>query len=165
MNPVAIFLAALVPLVLGFFWYNIKFGFGGAWMNAVGITMEQARAGSMAKMMLFNALLMLLLSFGLQQIVIHQGHLLSLFIMDPDFQKMGSENRDLYEKVMSARGHVHRTFGHGVLHGILGAIGIVVPILGTMALYERKKFRYFAINAGYWILSLALMGGILCAME
>ena len=33
---------------------------------------------------------------------------------------------------------------------------------GTNALFERKGFRYIAVNAGYWILTLMIMGGIIC---
>jgi hypothetical protein len=32
-------------------------------------------------------------------------------------------------------------------------------------LFERKGFRYIAINGGYWIISMALMGGIICAFS
>jgi hypothetical protein len=39
---------------------------------------------------------------------------------------------------------------------------IVLPIMGTNALFERKSFKYVLINVGYWTISLALMGGILC---
>ena len=36
-------------------------------------------------------------------------------------------------------------------------------VIGINALFERKGFKYIAINAGYWILCLGLMGGVLCA--
>jgi len=40
---------------------------------------------------------------------------------------------------------------------------LALPIVGIPALFERKGFNYIAINAGYWIVSMALMGGVLCA--
>ena len=42
---------------------------------------------------------------------------------------------------------------------------LALPILGTNALFERKGFKYIAVNAGYWILTIALMGGLLCAWQ
>ena len=36
------------------------------------------------------------------------------------------------------------------------------PILAINAMFERKTVKYIAINTGYWVVTLALMGGILC---
>jgi hypothetical protein len=41
-------------------------------------------------------------------------------------------------------------------------IFIALPILATQAMFERKSLKYVLINAGYWIITLALMGGIVC---
>jgi len=38
----------------------------------------------------------------------------------------------------------------------------VLPVMGVNALFERKGFKYIAINVGFWTVSLALMGGIIC---
>jgi hypothetical protein len=40
---------------------------------------------------------------------------------------------------------------------------IALPVLATNALFEQKSFKYVAINAGYWIVTLALMAGIINA--
>jgi hypothetical protein len=32
-------------------------------------------------------------------------------------------------------------------------------------LFERNNLRYFLISAGYWVVSFALMGGILCFLH
>jgi hypothetical protein len=29
-------------------------------------------------------------------------------------------------------------------------------------MFEKKSVKYVAINAGYWIVTLAIMGGIIC---
>ncbi|HRN41812.1 MAG TPA: DUF1761 family protein [Vicingus sp.] len=29
-------------------------------------------------------------------------------------------------------------------------------------MFERKGFKYIAINSGYWIITLGLMGGVIC---
>ena len=55
-----------------------------------------------------------------------------------------------------------RTFKHGALHGCVGGFTIALPVLGINAMFERKGFKYVAINAGYLIVTIGLMGGILC---
>tara|TARA_B110000091_G_C13629440_1_gene396476 strand:- start:583 stop:726 length:144 start_codon:yes stop_codon:yes gene_type:complete len=44
----------------------------------------------------------------------------------------------------------------------LAGVLLALPILATNAMFEAKGFKYIAVNAGYWIISLALMGGIVC---
>ncbi len=64
---------------------------------------------------------------------------------------------------MEQYGTNFRTFKHGAFHGAIGGIMLALPIVGTNALFERKGVKYIAINAGFWIISMALMGGIICA--
>ena len=54
------------------------------------------------------------------------------------------------------------TFKHGAFHGALLGIFTILPIIATGAMFERKGFKYIAINAGYWILCLTIMGAIVC---
>ena len=63
---------------------------------------------------------------------------------------------------MAKYGSNFRTFKHGVFHGVLAGIFFALPVLATNALFERKGFKYIAVNAGYWIITIALMGGIIC---
>jgi hypothetical protein len=65
---------------------------------------------------------------------------------------------------MDTHGNNFRTFKHGLLHGSMSGILFVLPILAINAMFERKGFKYIAINAGYWIICLAIMGGIICQM-
>jgi hypothetical protein len=37
-----------------------------------------------------------------------------------------------------------------------------LPVLGTNALFQHKGFKYIVINVGYWIITLALMGAVIC---
>lgn len=53
------------------------------------------------------------------------------------------------------------TFQHGAYHAGLDGLLIVVPIVGTLCLYEQKGIKYFAITAGYWLLSFVAIGGII----
>jgi hypothetical protein len=64
---------------------------------------------------------------------------------------------------MAAHGRDFRTFKHGALHGTIAAIFMALPILGITAIAERKRGKVVLIHAGYWILTLLLVGGVVCA--
>ncbi|HNL85462.1 MAG TPA: DUF1761 domain-containing protein, partial [Chitinophagales bacterium] len=59
-------------------------------------------------------------------------------------------------------GNEFRTFHHGALHGALSGLFLIFPVLSINALFERKSWKYIFINSGFWIISFALMGGIIC---
>ena len=56
-------------------------------------------------------------------------------------------------------------FGHGAFHGIVVSLFIIMPVLIMGGMYELKKFKTLAINLVYWIITLALMGGVVDAMN
>lgn len=57
------------------------------------------------------------------------------------------------------------TFMDGAYHA--GQIGLLfaLPAMAINALFEQKSWRYILINAGYWVVTLAVMGGILSAWQ
>jgi hypothetical protein len=156
LNPVAMLVAAVSALFVGFIWYNPKV-FGNAWMKAAGMTEEDVKGGNMLKIFGLALLFAFLLSTALPGIVIHQMGVFSLIGGDP------SVALPSYEAIMADYGDAFRTFKHGVFHGVLTGVFIALPILGTNALFERKGAKYIFINSGYWIVTLGLMGGIICA--
>ena len=54
-------------------------------------------------------------------------------------------------------------FGRGAVLGILMWIGFIASPNLPQGLYERLPFKLFAINSGYWLLGLFIVGGILAA--
>lgn len=50
----------------------------------------------------------------------------------------------------------------GATAGALAAVWVVFGI-GTVALFERRPLTYTAVNGGYWLVSLIVMGTILGA--
>lgn len=161
MNLVYIALAALVPMIIGFIYYNPK-TLGTAWMNAAGMTEEKMKGANMGVIFGVSLLFSFMLAFVLQPIVIHQFGVMSTLLMEPDFGDSTSATGIFYNDFMAKYGNNYRTFKHGVFHGFIFALFVVMPILGTNALFERKSFKYIAINVGYWAITLMLMGGILC---
>jgi hypothetical protein len=150
-------IAAIVPLIIGFIWYNPKF-LGNAWMKASGLNEENMKGGNMAVIfgltLLFSYMMALFL--GISGIVIHQAGVGSLLAEgSPELAQQGKD-------FLTAAGTRYNTFKHGAFHGIIAAIFFALPVLGVNALFERKSGKYIFIHLGYWVITLALMGGIMC---
>jgi hypothetical protein len=160
-NFLILALAALVPMVIGFIWYHPKV-MGTAWMNATGLTDEKLKGANMPLIFIVSYLCSFFIALALNQMVIHQTHLYSILMNEPGLKEVGSELNTYVTAFMAKYGSNFRTFKHGALHGSLTGIFFVLPILATNALFERKSFKYIAINAGYWTITLCLMGGIIC---
>lgn len=157
----AILVAAFVPLVIGFVWYNPKV-FGNVWMKASGVTEEKMKSSNMILIFGLTFILSLLLAMVMQFLVIHQAHVKSLFFLQP-IDDANTEMGALYQTIMQKLGTSYRTFKHGALHGTMSGLLIALPVLGINALFERKGFKYVAINVGYWMLCMGIMGGIVSA--
>jgi len=160
-NIVITAVAALIPMVLGFIWYNPKV-FGTAWMNACGFTEEDLKGGNMAVIFILSYVFSFFLAFILNTYVIHQFGFFSTLYSDPDLLVEGTELNKYAQDFMAKYGSNFRTFKHGALHGAMAGLMVVLPVLGTNALFERKGFKYIAVNVGYWVVCLALMGGAIC---
>ncbi|WP_375238472.1 DUF1761 domain-containing protein [Aurantibacter sp.] len=154
-NFLAIFVAALVPLVMGFLWYNPKL-FGNAWMREAEMTEEKMKSANMPIIFALTLVLSILLAFFLPQLTIHQMGA---------FQLVGGDLTDVnpsYHAFMADYGTAFRTFRHGALHGFLAGIFLLFPVMAINSLFERKSWKYIFINSGYWIVSLTIMGAIVC---
>jgi hypothetical protein len=158
LNPIAMIVAAASALVIGFVWYNPKV-FGIVWMREAEMTEDKMKGTNMAKIFGLALVFAFLLSMALPSIVIHQMGAFSLMGGDPSLALPS------YEAFVNDYSDAFRTFKHGALHGVLTGVFIALPILGTNALFERKSAKYIFINGGYWIVTLAIMGGIICAWK
>lgn len=153
-------LAALVPLVMGFIWYGPML-FQNAWMKQLGFTEESLKGGNMVVIFLLSYLFSFMLAFFLQFLVIHQGGVFSTLLESGSTELQG-EAATYFNDFMDKYGDNYRTFKHGALHGALTGIFMILPILATQAMFERKTAKYVLINVGYWAITMALMGGIIC---
>lgn len=163
MNAWVFFVSALIPLVVGSIWYNPKV-FGNTWLKSSGLSSEEAASGNMALIFGLSYVFALLMSLVLYGFVVHQSAVNSLMFTEVDLDVAGSDAQLFYSEVMDRLGDKHRSFGHGALHGTFLGLLFVTPLIGTISLFERRSFKYIAVHAGYWIISLALMGGLLCQM-
>jgi hypothetical protein len=163
-NWLALLVAAVVPMVTGFVWYNERV-FGNAWMKASGVTRDTPGGASMPVTFGLTFFFSFMLATALQSVVIHQLAIYSVLMNEPGIQDPTSDIGKFVADFMAKYGNNFRTFKHGVLHGVIAGIFIALPILGVNALFERKGARYILINAGYWTVTLALMGGIICGWK
>lgn len=161
LNWLAIIVAAFVPMVLGFIWYNPKV-FGAAWMKAADMTEDKMKGGNMVLIFGLSFLFSVMLAMILNGMVIHQYSIYSTLMNEPGFGDPNSEIGQFIADFMGKYGHNFRTFGHGALHGTMTGIFIILPVLATNAMFERKGFKYILVNTGYWTVCLAIMGGIIC---
>lgn len=160
MNFLTYALAALVPLVMGFIWYGPLFG--NAWMKQMGFTKESLEGANMAVIFILSYIFSFMVAFFLLPMVVHQMGVYATLAGEPGFAESTGKAYTYFQDFMGTYGDLHRTFKHGALHGALVGIFIVLPILAIQAMFERKTAKYIAINAGYWIVCLAIMGGIVC---
>ena len=55
------------------------------------------------------------------------------------------------------------TFCWGAFIGFICWLGFIAAPLLSETMYEKRPFKLFAINTGYWLLALLISGGLLAA--
>ena len=161
LNFYLFFATAFIPMIVGLIYYNDKV-FGKAWMDSAGLNEEALKGGNMLLILGISYLFSIFLSVALSGMVIHQMGLYSMLQDDPSFMKPETANGQWYKSFMDMHGHSFRTFKHGVLHGVIAALFFALPLITINALFERRSFKYIGIHAGYWTITLAIMGGVVC---
>lgn len=155
-------IAALVPLIVGFIWYNPQV-FGTALANATGKSIEQiGNRGSIAKAA-FTYLFGLFMAYVLLMCSVHQFATALLFVLDPSFGQEGSEFSTFLTDFNNKYGDRHRTFGHGLIHGMEVAALASFAFLGISTFIEGLPMKRMWIHFGYFVLCGGLMGGLICA--
>lgn len=161
-NTYLVFITALIPIAIGFVWYNNAV-FGKTWFKVAGMDEEKMKSGNMLLILGLSYVLGLLISMAMMSWSIHQLTTQSLFSMQEGFGQQTGPYYAFFQNFMNQYGDLHRTFGHGAAHGAFGGLAIALPIIAINALFERRGWKYIAIHAGYWFVTLVLMCGVLCA--
>ena len=160
-NFLFIVLAAFIPMAMGMVWYHPKL-FGKAWMEGVGVSQEVLNKGPKPVIFVFALILSFMLSFLMYNLTAHQSGLFSLFSGLEGFGQEGSEVQKQFDSLMEQFAGHDRNFGHGAFHGVLVGLFFAFPVLATNGMFEFKSWKHNAINVGYWVVTLGLMGGIVC---
>ena len=141
-NYLAIAAAAIVPSILGAIYYGPLFG--KQWLSSMGKTSEEMKPSNMG------------LTYGLALLMA----VIVSFILKLNIELTHKEVNDAGELIF---GSFH-TFKHGALHGAMTASFLVVPILISLSLFHKMSGKTIILNAIFWILCFAVMGGILDAL-
>lgn len=134
-NLLAVFVAAIAFFVLGALWYGPLFG--KAWRNLNNITDEMVKAGP------------------------RPGQNPTWLIMGLCF---------LFELLIALTlAHQYAMTGPSVRAKMMIAVGygamLMAPALGINYLFQMRPGKLFAIDAGYFIAGMALMGGVFIAFD
>lgn len=156
-NFVALLLAAIVTLVVGFIWYSPKV-FGTIWMKENNLTQEELKKGSMLKIFGLTYVFSLMITMTLMSLTIHQSGAVGMVGGPP----LIDSAKPSFAAFMADYGMAYRTFKHGALHGFMSGLFFAFPLIGINGLFERKSWKYIFIHTGYWLITLTLMGGIVC---
>ncbi len=159
-NPISVLVAAFATLVIGFVWYNPKV-FGTIWTNETGMTEEKAKQSNMLKVFGFTILFSLMISFATPGLVIHQMGALAMVGGPGEAEKALPS----YAAFMADYGDHFRSYKHGALHGFISGLFIAFPILGVNAMFDQKSWKLLFVTAGYWIVTLTVMGAIICGWK
>lgn len=127
-NWMAVLLAAVSNMVLGFLWYGPLFG--KPWMKLSGLTdakLEEMKKRGMSKTYLLSFLSAIVMACVM-------GFLVSL--ADP------------------------ANILDGAMLAFWAWLGFAAPVQLTQVLYEDKPWKLYAINTGYFLVSLKIMGVI-----
>ncbi|AWK04499.1 DUF1761 domain-containing protein [Flavobacterium crocinum] len=156
-NFVALLISAIVTLVIGFIWYSPKV-FGTIWMKENNLTQEELRKGSMLKIFGLTYIFSLMITMTLMSLTIHQSGAIGMVGGPP----LIDSAKPSFAAFMADYGMAYRTFKHGALHGFMSGLFFAFPLIGINGLFERKSWKYIFIHTGYWLITLTLMGGIVC---
>jgi hypothetical protein len=159
-NFLIVAITTFIPLALGSIWYHPKI-FGNAWLSAASVSPDRKKP-HMPVVFGLTIVFGFFIAFMMHVLVIHQLHVFSLVQNIPDANTPGSETYNMVHALIDKFGTNFRTFKHGALHGTLTGLFFVTPIMAINAMFEGHGFKYIAINGGYWILCLAIMGGLVC---
>lgn len=156
-NFIAILVAAASTLVVGAVWYSPLL-FANVWMKESGLTEDQLKKGNLLKIFGLTFIFSIMIAVILLMLTVHQFGALGM-IGGPEFVATANPS---YAAFMADYGTAFRTFKHGALHGFISGLFFAFPLIAINGLFERKSWKYIFIHAGYWIVSLTIMGAIVC---
>lgn len=132
-NYLAVLVAAIASIVLGFLWYGPLFG--KQWTQLMGFTPEKMEAAK-AKGMTTPYILMTIGSLAMSYVLAHAVIFASAYL--------------------GAAG-----VSAGLTAGFWNWLGFVAPVTLGSVIWEGKPWKLWILNNSYYLVSLAFMGVIL----
>lgn len=161
--------AGLVPLVIGFIWYNPK-TLGAIWQKLVGLTEEDLKSSNMVRTYSLTYIFSVMFAMGMHLLTIHQNGVDSLLMHLRESLPEADKSKATVEILFNGNKvedwqNLYRSFGHGFFHGILSSIFLFFPLLAINSMFELRKFKLILMNGIYWTLCAGIIGGIVCAWK
>jgi len=140
LNPLSISLAAVAIFFISYVWYTPLFG--RAWAREMGLPADHAASGSeLARGLVLTALGAILMSFVLAN---------SMAVWQPKTWGLPDAGPGLVEQALSAAGFTW--------------LGFVLPVLLHRLGWEKPSLKLFAINGGYYFVSLLAAALIMASL-
>ncbi len=157
LNYTAFFFISFVPLIFAAFWYHPNSPMRKKW-NMEGI-INPLKLSIPKK--IFAFILSVAFVYAYMNLVIHQLGFYELFFTD--IMKGNAEAKQIVDEFLAEYGEKHRHFGHGVLHGLINAFILPLPIIGFQAILQDKPMSFIYLHFGYWLVMSMLIGGLIAA--
>lgn len=155
-------IAALIPLILGYVWYHPAV-FGNRLAKNIGQSPDQIGTFGSFKKIGFVYLFSLLLSYIILLLSVHQLGAHLLFLGERQMEDPNYGAHAFLANFMEQYGERHRTFGHGVLHGLETGLFVSLALIGATTIIEGRPLKQVWPHIGFWVLCSALIGGVLAA--
>ena len=161
-NLKLLLLIAFVPLALSKVWYSpLVFG------NRLSPKTDASGNPESLNEVLMNGLRLyvygLFASYLLCMIVIHQFGFFLLHFNELIVEGLPSTSIEGFSDFYNAYGPRHRSFGHGVIHGIEAGVMFGLFFLGSLCIFEKRSFKGMLVHFGFFVVSMGVMGGLVCA--
>jgi Protein of unknown function (DUF1761) len=137
-NWAAFAVAVVAQMVIGFLWFHPAV-MGKMWAKANGVSIEEMKPKNPG--MVYGLTILYTLFF-------------TMFLIT----NVTGPGQDV-----APDGHSYVTFQHGLAHAVILTIMVILPVIGTPALYEGKTKGWMVVQIGYWFARLAVAAGILSA--
>ena len=137
-NYLAILIAAVVGWLAGAVWYGLL---GKAWVAAQGRTMEEFKAQQAAMVGKFSGQIPFILAFF--------ANLVMAWVLAGIVGHLGP-------------GQV--TIRNAIISGLFAWLGFIVTTMLVNNAFTGRRYRLAAIDAGYWLVVLVLMGIVIGSM-
>ena len=132
-NYLAVIASAILMMIIGYVWYGPLFG--KLWAALSGLP-EGAMSNSKSREVRISYVIMAIASLLMSFILAH-----AIIFAETYMQLTG--------------------FIAGMLVGVMNWLGFVVPVSIGTVLWERKPWKLWSINAGYYLVALVVSGAIL----
>lgn len=137
-NYIAVLVAGIVGIALGWAWYGPLFG--KQWMALSGTSMPQTMTPEMKR------------SMNMSYLITFIGSLVMAYVLS-------------HALVFASAYLDTRGVSAGLMAGFWNWLGFVAPVMLGMVLWEGKPWKLYFLNVAYYLVTLLIMGVVLAVWQ